>query len=287
MKGGSSHDHPDNRGVWVETWVIDLVDGDLSAALLLSQLLWWHQPGKSGRPKLRFEREGHLWLARTDDEWWDECRLTRRQVRRIRAQLESADLIEHKVVRVGTSTVSAWRPNMAVVQEAQDRNAETDEEHSGVTRWRHSRGRLGVTPSRQSRSDAMASVPRSDAKASVPSDAKASVPSLLDLEVKEEQETVAAYRPRAHRRADAEDIVRTWWEESDPPPVSNFVGVVGVVDKFLTAGYDDAVVAKALRSALCPTTNSLLVAMKGAKRTTDNPDAVEAMAWLEEHASGE
>lgn len=287
MRIGSSHDHPDNRGVWVETWVIDLVDGDLSAALLLSQLLWWHQPGKAGRPKLRFEREGHLWLTRTDDDWWMDCRLTMRQVRRIRAQLESTGLIEHKVVRVGTTTVSAWRPNIAVIQEAQDRNADVDEDGVGVTRWRHSRGRLGLTPSGQSGSDAKASVPRSDAKASVPSDARASVHSLLDPEVSEEQEPIAASRPPAHRRADAESIVRSWWEESDPTPVNSFVGVVGVIEKFLAAGYPDSSVAKALRQALCPTTNSLLVALNGAKRPLDTPDAVEAMTWLEEHTSGE
>lgn len=287
MRSGSSHDHPDNRGVWVETWVIDLVAGDLSAALLLSQLMWWHQPGKSGRPKLRFEREGHLWLTRTDDDWWEDCRLTQRQVRRIRAQLESAELIEHKVVRLGTETVSAWRPNISVIQEAQDRNASADEDGSGVTRWRHSRGRLGLTPTGHSGTDANTSVPRSDAKASVPTDARASVHSLLDPEEREEQETVAAYRPRAHRRADAEEIVRTWWEESVPTPVNSFVGVVGVVDKLLTAGYEDDAVARALREALCPTTNSLLVALNGAKRTSDSPDAVEALTWLEQNASGE
>jgi hypothetical protein len=267
-------------------WIVDLVGGDLSAALLLSQLLWWHQPAKSGRPKLRYEREGLLWLVRTDDDWWTDCRLTMRQVRRIRAQLESADLVEHKVVKIGLVTTSAWRPKMDVVQTALDRKDAMEDRESGVTPTRHSRVAVGLTPTRQSRTDANASLQWTDTNASLQSDANASVPSLLDPEVKEEQEEVAASRPPAQLRSDAEDLVRTWWEDSTPTPVSSFIGVVKIVERFLIAGYPDDIVAGALRSAPCPTVNALLIELKHAGPS--EVTATQIMDWFtDEDEEGE
>ncbi len=110
-------DHPDNRGVFVELWTIDLLDGDHAAALLLSQLLWWHQPGKDGRPKVSYERNGSTWLLRPDDGWQD-CRLTQKQVRRIRSVLAGKGLIEHKRFKLNGAPTSAWRPLFDAIQEA-------------------------------------------------------------------------------------------------------------------------------------------------------------------------
>lgn len=275
MTSKTSQDHPDNRGVWLEMWVVDLVGGDLSAALLLSQLLWWHQPAKSGRPKLHFEREGHLWLVRTDDDWWTDCRLTMRQVRRIRMNLEEAGLVQHKVVKVGHKTVSAWRPHLAVIQAALDQNEEAGQERVGVTPTRHSRTDANASL----QTDANASLPWTDSNASLQTDACALVPSLLDPAVEEEQEEVAASRPPAQVRSDAEDIVRTWWETSTPPPVNSRIGVVKVVERFLIAGYPDDAVATALRSAPCPTVNALLIEMNG---TSTAATADQVLAWLTE-----
>lgn len=110
-------DHPDNRGVWVELWAINLLDGDHAAALLLSQLLWWHQPGKDGRLKVDYQRDGHCWLLRPDDGWQD-CRLTQKQVRRIRSILVGKGLIEHRRFKLNGAPTSAWRPLFDAIQEA-------------------------------------------------------------------------------------------------------------------------------------------------------------------------
>lgn len=141
-------DHPDNRGVFIETWTIDLLDGDLAAALLFSQLLWWHQPGKDGRPKVHYERDGYRWLLRSDEDWQD-CRLTLRQVRRIKAVLVAKGLVEVRRFKLGGAPTSAWRPLFDAVQEAIRPDPELPSEGQF----------LG-----------------SDAKTSVPSDAKTSVP---------------------------------------------------------------------------------------------------------------
>jgi hypothetical protein len=71
--------------------------GDLLAGLLLSQIVFWHLPNKQGRRKLRVEREGTFWLAKTRDEWYDELRMIPPEVDRALATLEAAGLIETRV----------------------------------------------------------------------------------------------------------------------------------------------------------------------------------------------
>lgn len=110
------HDHEDQRGVFVRLWTIDLLDGDFNAALLFNQLLWWHRPNLNGSPKLRFERDGHRWLLRADDDWHTECRLTMKQVRRVRAVLLAKGLIEHRRFKLNGAPTSAWRPLHDAIQ---------------------------------------------------------------------------------------------------------------------------------------------------------------------------
>lgn len=95
----------------------------------------------------------------------------------------------------------------------------------------------------------------------------------------------AASRPPARVRSDAEDIVRTWWETSSPPPVNSRIGVVKVVERFLGVGYPAEAVAKALRSAWCPTVNALLIEMRSTKpNTTATEDQV--LKWLMDGEDG-
>jgi len=72
-------------GFFIRLGLIDIA-GDLASGALLSQLVYWH-------PRLTIERDGHLWLAKTRSDWWDECRLTEMQVRRAISQLEGRGLI--------------------------------------------------------------------------------------------------------------------------------------------------------------------------------------------------
>ena len=72
-------------GFFIRLGLVDIA-GDLASGALLSQLVYWH-------PRLTIEREGHLWLAKTRGDWWDECRLTEMQVRRAISQLEGRGLI--------------------------------------------------------------------------------------------------------------------------------------------------------------------------------------------------
>lgn len=105
--------------MFIRLWILDLLDNDYPTALLFSQLLWWHQPWESGRVKLHHERDGYLWLLRSDDEWTD-ARLSVKQVRRARLVLAARGLIEHKKFHRAGAPTSAWRPLFPAVREAEE-----------------------------------------------------------------------------------------------------------------------------------------------------------------------
>jgi hypothetical protein len=56
---------------------------DLLTGLNLSQLIYWCiLPDRWGRSKLRVDRAGHLWLAKRRNQWWDEIRMSPKQIDR-------------------------------------------------------------------------------------------------------------------------------------------------------------------------------------------------------------
>jgi hypothetical protein len=73
--------------------------GDLVAGVVLSQIVYWHLPSREGRPRLQVKREGRLWLAKTREAWWQECRVSPKQADRALAVLETRGLIETHLFR--------------------------------------------------------------------------------------------------------------------------------------------------------------------------------------------
>lgn len=78
---------------------VDMAGGDLTAGLLLSQVVFWHLPDKSGKSKLKVQREGKRWLAKAHADWWDEVRVPERTVKRKLKLLEGSGLIETRTYR--------------------------------------------------------------------------------------------------------------------------------------------------------------------------------------------
>lgn len=76
----------------VKRLYIDMAD-DLSAGILLSQIVFWYLPKKDGSDKLRIEHDGQQWIANTRDDWWDQVRLKPRQFDRAAGILETRGLI--------------------------------------------------------------------------------------------------------------------------------------------------------------------------------------------------
>lgn len=112
--------HPDSQMVAIEIWTLDVLEGDLVTALLLSQLLWWHQPSTDGRQRVQYARDGKVWLVRADDDWWRDCRLRTKQVRRARSVLLDRGLVEHRRFKKDGAPTSAWRPIPEAIQAARD-----------------------------------------------------------------------------------------------------------------------------------------------------------------------
>jgi len=93
----ASRDTIDVKRVYID------MAGDLAAGVLLSQIVYWHLPDESGKPKLRVFNEEHLWLAKRREDWWDECRLTPRQFDTAIARLADMGIVETKVLRFNGS----------------------------------------------------------------------------------------------------------------------------------------------------------------------------------------
>jgi hypothetical protein len=86
---------------------VDLLDGDVSAALMLSQIVYWYLPSKkTGLSKLRVLKDGKWWVAKSHPEWNHECGFSRRQTQRCLKVLEIKGFIETTVCKFnGTPTV--------------------------------------------------------------------------------------------------------------------------------------------------------------------------------------
>lgn len=68
--------------------------GDLIAGLLLSQIVYWYmEPAKDGLSKLRVRKAGYMWFAKQQNDWWDETRLTPKQIKRALGILKNKKLI--------------------------------------------------------------------------------------------------------------------------------------------------------------------------------------------------
>ena len=89
----ASRDTLDVKRVYID------MAGDLVAGIVLSQIVYWHLPGRDGRPRLRVLRDGQHWLAKARTEWYSECRVSPKQADRALALLEARGLIEVRVFR--------------------------------------------------------------------------------------------------------------------------------------------------------------------------------------------
>jgi hypothetical protein len=76
------------------------VDGDMVVGLLLSQIVYWYLPSKAGTTKLTHKpRYGHLWIAKTREEWMAETGLTLKRYKRAIGVLKRKGLVEVRVMR--------------------------------------------------------------------------------------------------------------------------------------------------------------------------------------------
>lgn len=77
--------------------------GGLSAGVLLSRIVFWHQPNKKGNSKLRVNHDGHYWVARRREDWQEECCLTPKMFDHSAEKLEAKGLIVTNIFKFNGS----------------------------------------------------------------------------------------------------------------------------------------------------------------------------------------
>jgi len=93
------------RGVFVKPEFV-AVAGDLASGTMLSQIMYWCRPDKTGATKLRVRRDGRAWIAKTSEEWCDECSITEKQFRRVVRHLQAAGFIERAIKQFHGGTMT-------------------------------------------------------------------------------------------------------------------------------------------------------------------------------------
>jgi hypothetical protein len=89
----NSHDSINVRRVYID------LAGDLVAGVILSQILYWNLPDRLGRPRLRVQKNGRMWLVKRRQDWWEECRASPKQFDRAIANLKARGIV----------TVGKWK----------------------------------------------------------------------------------------------------------------------------------------------------------------------------------
>jgi hypothetical protein len=102
-------EEPTNEVVAFQRSYVDLLDGDVMAALMLSQIFYWYQPAKNGGSKLRVLRQGKWWLAKSTKDWNAELGMTLKQARRCMDVLISKGIIEAEIMRFDGSPTQHCR----------------------------------------------------------------------------------------------------------------------------------------------------------------------------------
>ena len=73
--------------------------GNFADAVMLSQIIYWNLPDKAGKTKLRVQKDGEFWLAKTNKDWYDEIAMTEQVAGRARRRLAKLGFIESRVYR--------------------------------------------------------------------------------------------------------------------------------------------------------------------------------------------
>lgn len=96
------------RGIFVDLTYIDIA-GDMNAGILLSQIIYWNSFDNYGNEKLRININGKMYLAKSKKEWFDEIRLSEKQVSRAEKILKEKNILEIEVKKfAGNPTNHYW-----------------------------------------------------------------------------------------------------------------------------------------------------------------------------------
>lgn len=87
------------------------ISGDLIAGIVLSRIIYWFSPDKNGKSKIRVVKKDGEWLAKAREDWYEETRLSPKQLDRALKILKDKNLIETALHRFNGSPTLHLRPN--------------------------------------------------------------------------------------------------------------------------------------------------------------------------------
>lgn len=77
--------------------IYNMVGRNAPAALILNRILYWHGKSKAGKTRLQVESDGKLWLAKTYDDWEEECCVNASTARKAIDRIEKLGIVETKI----------------------------------------------------------------------------------------------------------------------------------------------------------------------------------------------
>lgn len=95
---------------------IDMAE-DLVSGIMLSQIVYWFLPNRHGSSKTRINKDGEYWIAKTYDDWFQECRISRKQAMACIEHLVKLELIVTAVFHFGGRRMMHLRINPEVFME--------------------------------------------------------------------------------------------------------------------------------------------------------------------------
>jgi len=93
----------------VNRFLVDACEGKKNPAAILSILVYWSSTSKNGQSRLRIIKKGEYWIAKTDEDWWKECRLTVSEARKAVKYLEDNGWIEKRKFKFKGAPVCHYR----------------------------------------------------------------------------------------------------------------------------------------------------------------------------------
>lgn len=86
-----------NDSIALKRAYIDMCDGNLYDAVMLSQIVYWHTPNKKRESRLKVFRDGFYWLAKRYEDWHEECRIDTATARKCIDRLIKRGLLIKKI----------------------------------------------------------------------------------------------------------------------------------------------------------------------------------------------
>ena len=103
-------EHASRDTIDVKKIYIDIA-GSLVGGVLLSQIIFWHLPNRTGQSKLSVKQDDHFWLVKKQEDWWDECRISPKEYRLAISEMESKKIIIKKIFKYEGNPTTHLRLN--------------------------------------------------------------------------------------------------------------------------------------------------------------------------------